>query len=111
MITMGKFKNGVANYLDREILPSVDGWKKWVFGAGAIILIDRMENVIRSAANNPAVKMMDIIHGDNIDIETVYHAVREQAATTPAVIEIPAIGSFKMGVADIDTLYKMIMEA
>lgn len=111
MITMGKLKNGVANYLDREVLPSINGWQKWVFGAGAIILVDRMENVIRSLENHPVVKMMNIVHGDNIDIDTIYGAIREQAAVSPAVFDIPTIGSFKMGVADIDTLYKMIMEA
>lgn len=110
MVTMDKVKAGVQMYLEREVIPALGGWQRWLFGAGAAILISRAEGVIRNLENVPIIKMMDVIHGDKIDIETIYEAVREQAHTTPAVIEIPAVGSLKMGVADIDKLYQTIME-
>lgn len=111
MITMGRFKAGVQMYLEREVIPALSGWQRWVFGAGAAILINRAEEALHNLEQLPVIKMMDVIHGDNIDIDTIYKAVREQAKTTPAVIEIPAVGSLKMGAADIDKLYNMIMEA
>lgn len=111
MVTMDKVKRGMAAYLETELIPSLGGWQKWLVGAGAAILVNRMDNVMANMANMPIVKMMDIIHGDNIDIETVYEAVREQAKTTPAVIDVPGVGTFKLGAADVDKLYRMIMEA
>ncbi len=111
MVTMDKVKRGTAMYLETELVPSLGGWQKWLVGAGAAILVNRMDSVVVNLANMPVVKMMDIIHGDKIDIETVYEAVREQAKTTPAVVDIPGLGTLKLSVADVDKLYKMIMEA
>lgn len=110
MVTMNQFKSGVQKYLESEVMPALGGWQKWLFGAGAAMLLNRADTVIKSLESMPIVKAMDIIHGDKIDIDAVYKSVREQAKSTPAVIEIPAVGSLKMGVADIDKLYQMIME-
>lgn len=110
MVTMERLKKGIQLYLEKEIIPSLGGWQKWMFGAGASILVNRAEEILRNLESMPVVKAMNIIQGDKVDIEIVYEAVREQAKNTPAVIEIPAIGTIRLGAADIDKIYQTIME-
>lgn len=111
MISIAKFRNGIHKYLERELIASMGGWQKWVFGAGAALLLNRFETIMTGLQNNPIIKMMDVIDGDQINIEALYVAFREQAQTTPAVIEIPGMGTIKMSATDIDLLYNAIMEA
>lgn len=111
MISIAKFRNGIHKYLERELIASMGGWQKWVFGAGAALLLNRLETIMTGLQNNPIIKMMDVMDGDQINIEALYAAFREQAQTAPAVIEIPGIGTIKMATSDIDVLYSVLMEA
>lgn len=111
MISIAKFRNGIHKYLERELIASMGGWQKWVFGAGAALLLNRFDSLIHGLRENSIIKMMDVIDGDQINIEALYAAFREQAQNYPAVIEIPGIGTIKMAASDIDVLYSMIMEA
>lgn len=111
MVSIDKVKRGVQTYLERELVPSMQGWQKWVFGAGAALILKRIDAVAQNIENNPLVKMMDVIHGDQIDLDAVYVAFREQAANSSAEILLPGMGVIRMGVADIDNLYRIILEA
>lgn len=110
MVTMEKLRNGIHLYLEREIIPSLGGWQKWVFGAGAALLVNRVEDILHKFENTPIIKAMGIIQDNKVDIDAVYEAVREQAKNTPAVIEIPGVGTIRLSAADIDKLYQTIME-
>lgn len=111
MISITKFRNGIQKYLERELLASMAGWQKWVFGAGTVLLLNRFDVLISGLKEHPIIKMMDVLNGDQVNIDALYRAFREQAQTTPAVIEIPGMGTIKMAATDIDMLYNMILEA
>lgn len=111
MVHINKVKNGIVKYLDTEVITKLPGWKSWVFGAGAIIMLSRIDAVIAQVKEHPVVKAMGIIDGDMVDVETLYSAFKKQAQTVGAVdISIPMIGDLRMGASDIDRLYSMIME-
>lgn len=112
MVNINKVKNGIVKYLDAEVINKLPGWRSWVFGAGAIIMLSKIDTIIDAIKEHPVVKMMGVIEGDMVDVETLYAAFKKQAQTVGAVdINIPMIGDLRMGVADIDRLYNFIMEA
>ena len=39
MITLQRFKTGLARYADTELVPKLEGWKKIAFGAGASLML------------------------------------------------------------------------
>ena len=111
MVNVNKVKNGIAKYLDAEVINKLPGWKSWVFGAGAILIISKADALIDQFKDHPMVKAMGIMDGDMIDIEALHSAFRKQAQTVGSVdISIPMIGELRMGVQDIDRLYNFIME-
>lgn len=40
MVTIDQFKRGVANYIDREVVPVMPKWKGILFAAGAPLVIE-----------------------------------------------------------------------
>lgn len=111
MVNINKVKNGIVKFLDTEVINKLPGWKSWVFGAGAIIMLSKIDTVIAQIKEHPVVKTMGVIEGDMVDVETLHSAFRKQAQTVGAVeISIPMIGNLRMGIEDIDKLYNFIME-
>ena len=111
MVHVDKVKNGVVKFIDTEVVNKLPGWKSWVFGAGAILMLSKADAIIERAKEHPMVKMMGVIDGDMVDVDALYAAFKKQAQTVGAVdISVPAIGDMRMGVADIDRLYNFIME-
>jgi hypothetical protein len=47
----------------------------------------------------------------NVDIETIYAELQNQASKTPAIIPIPMIGEIRLTSEDVDSLYRYIMNA
>ena len=111
MVHINKVKNGIVKFLDAEVITKLPGWKSWVFGAGAILILSKIDTVIDQIKEHPVVKMMGVVEGDMVDVEALYAAFKKQAQTVGAVdIEIPVIGALRMGASDIDRLYNFIME-
>ena len=112
MVHINKVKNGIVKFLDAEVVNKLPGWKSWVFGAGAILILSKADTVIERVREHPMVKAMGIVDGDMVDIESVYAAFKKQAQTVGSVdISIPVIGDLRMGASDIDRLYNFIMES
>ena len=42
MVSMDRVKRGIAKYLDDEFTNKMSGWHKWVFGAGAAMLLENL---------------------------------------------------------------------
>jgi hypothetical protein len=110
MVSVDQIKNGVAKYIDTEIIPALPGWKKWVFGGGAVLMLSNQQ-VIDMVFNNQMVKALGIITDSGmVDIDKVHTAIMPQIQKTGAIdIDIPMIGTIKIGASDVDTLYRMIV--
>lgn len=111
MVHINQVKNGIAKFLDAEVVNKLPGWRSWVFGAGAIIILSKADAVIEQIREYPIVKRMGVLDDDMVDVETLYAAFKKQAQTVGAVnITVPVIGELRVGAADLDRLYNMIME-
>ena len=104
MIPMDQFKRGVANYIDREVVPVMPKWKGILFAAAAPFVL---EEKAKELQQNTIVKAMNIFDGDMVDVDRVYSALKEKASGKWPV----EISNFKMSENDFDKLYQYIKEA
>lgn len=112
MVHKSKVLYGIAAYIDDEIVAKMAGsWKAWVIGGAAGIAVSRADAIIAQLAENPVIKAMGLIDGENIDVESVFAELRKQAQKTPATIAVPLIGPITFGPTDVDSLYRHIMQA
>lgn len=109
MYDYNKVINGIAKYIDTEIVDKILGWKKWVVGSGLGLALSNSTNVFNQLKNNEFVKMLNIIDKDNkIDVDKIYKELRKQAKKSSITFEVPMVGSITLNDQDIEKLYELI---
>ena len=112
MVNMDKVKRGVARYLDEEFTNKLDGWGKWVFGAGAAMYLENLDSATHNLRQNEIVKTMALIdEAGNVDVEKIYRYLKPQAQKGPVTFSLPMLGSVTLNAGDVDKLYNCIMQA
>lgn len=110
MVTLSQVQNGLVKYLDTEIMPQINGWQKWVFGAAMSVSLSKAANILNELKENAFIKMLDIIdENDKIDIDTIYQEFRKQAQKGPVTFNVPIVNlPLTLNSADIDKMYQLI---
>ena len=111
MVTYNQVVNGMAKYIDQEIINKIQGWQRWALGAGAGIMMNKGANMFNVFKAHPVVKMLEVIDdNDMIDIDTIYAELRKQAEKGSATFDAPMIGTITLTKDDVDKLYHLIKE-
>lgn len=111
MVTLNQVQNGVVKYIDNELIPNINGWQKWVFGALASTAMLKTTNIFNSLKQNEFVKMLGVIdENDNIDIDTLYREFLKQAQKGAVTFDVPMIGAMTLNHTDVEKLYRYITE-
>lgn len=112
MVAIDKIQKGLVRYADAELLPKMQGKDRWVITGFLTLLAARIPEIVRSAADQPAIKLLGIVGSDgSVDIESLLNSIRPAARQSPAVLSIPFGGDIKFSEADLDTLYSYIVNA
>lgn len=111
MVTVRQIKAGAAQFFEESLLANISGLEKVLVGTGIAMYLGKLDGIMANVSEMPAVKALDIIHGDNVDLDTVYQYLREELYKEGAVsLDLPVI-KMKMNVEDLDKLVKKIREA
>lgn len=111
MVTYNQVVNGMAKYIDQEIINKIQGWQRWALGAGAGIMMNKGTNMFNAFKAHPVVKMLEVIDdNDMIDIDTIYTELRKQAEKGAVTFDAPMIGTITLTKDDVDKLYHLIKE-
>ena len=70
-----------------------------------------MMHYTRVIQNIPMIDALDIIDGENVDVDRLYAILRKQAQRGPATEKIPFIGPITFSISDVDALYRHIKGA
>ena len=109
MYEYSKVLNGVAKYIDTEIVDKITGWKKWVIGSGVGIALSNTTDVFNQVKNNDFVKMLNVIDKDDkINVEKIYKEMKKQAKKGAITFDVPMIGALTLNEQDVDKMYELI---
>lgn len=92
-------------YIDSEIMPKLTGWRKVGMGAYIALAARNAGGLITKYKDHPAVAVLNVTDGENIDIDAVYNAVLPYADDA-IKIDIPTIGEISLNREDIDKIYR-----
>lgn len=110
MIHYTRVLQGVANYVDNELVSKLAGsWKAWMLGGMAGIAVSRGEALFMQYKDNPVARALGLVDGENIDVDSVFAELRKQASKGTATMTLPVIGAVTFGTADVDALHRYIM--
>lgn len=111
MVRIQSIQNGTLKFIDNELLPKMQGWKKWTFGAAASLWLTNLPNVFQKIKENSFVGSLGIIDESGmINIEKLYAEFYKQAERTPVTFDIPVIGQITLDKTDVEKLYAYIKE-
>lgn len=109
MYEYNKVINGIAKYVDSEIVDNITGWQKWVIGSGVAIALSNTTDFFNKLKQNEFVKMLGIIDkNDKIDVDKIYKELKKQAKKSSITFNVPMIGAMTLNELDVDKIYELI---
>lgn len=111
MVTMDQIERGIAQYIDRELLPNLprDGIKGFGLGMAATLLIKRGSGMLQQLSDNKALKQMGLIAPDGaIDLDAVQEAALENMPPTGVPVSLPFGIVMRFKAEDVDKLCQYI---
>lgn len=111
MVTIDQVKSGISAYIDAEILPRIDGYKRYGLLVYMSLLMDNFNNTVVDLLKIPAVSVLGIVDADGrVDIDRLHNAAY-QSMRDNVDITIPIVGRFIFSRSDVDKLCEMIKKA
>ena len=104
---------GITAYIDNEILTKIQGWQRWVVGAGAGMLMSNASEVFNSLKTNEFIKLLNVIDESNntINVTRLYEEIKKQAQKSAVDVAIPMIGTITLNETDVEKIYSYIKNA
>lgn len=102
--------HGLVRFVDEELVPKMHGLNKWLFGTAAGIVASKGEHVFHALKDIGLMHTLDLIEGENMNVDCIYKELIRQAEKGEIIIEIPMIGDIKLDHKDVEKLYKFIIE-
>ena len=110
MYNYNKVMSGVTKFIDNEIVSNLHDWRSWLLGSALGISLSKFDSVFDELKKNEFVKMLGVIKGDMIDVDTIYKELKKQANKGPITFTIPLVGALTLSDKDVDSLYRYIIE-
>lgn len=109
MYEYNKVINGIAKYIDVEIVEKIQGWKKWVIGSGVGMVLSNSTDAFNKIKGNEFVKTFNIIDkNDKINVDMIYKEMKKQAKKSSVTFDVPMLGALTLNEHDVDKLYEFI---
>lgn len=111
MYSYNKVINGIEKYLNEEILSKINDWRKWIVGGMLDVVLLKGTDMFNSLKSNELVKSLNLIDTyDNIDVDTLYEALKKRAEKGSITFDVPLLGAMTLTKMDVDKLYQKIIE-
>lgn len=112
MANLTQIQRGFTLFVDNEVAPAFDGWKKAVVAGGAGLIASNMPNLVKVYGSHPVVAALGVYDAasGNVNIDALYNAFVPKLGAEKIPIPIPKIGTIRIGQAEIDTLMRYIKE-
>ena len=113
MATIKQVQDGFVRFVDKHLAGAFEGWQKAVVIGGATLFAAGIPNLIKVYGSNPVVAALDVYNpqAGTVDIDKLYNAFIPNLGGDKVPINIPKIGTIKLGKEDIDALVRYIKEA
>ena len=107
-VTVDQISEGVARYVDMELVPKVPGLRKWVLGAFGGYAVKMVKD--KAMESREMLESAGLMDADGlVDLDALYSSLRKTAgASGPVTEHLPMLGDVTFDSSDIDKLYTYI---
>lgn len=111
MVAIDKVEQGVAAYLDSELMPQLpkSGFEKVLAGTAISLVIRRSRNILEGYKNNKTIQMLKLMdENGNVDVDVLAEELKKNIPQEGVKVEVPLIGALTFRKEDVDKLYEYI---
>lgn len=111
MVTIAKIEQGVAAYLDSEVMPHLPngGLEKVLAGTAVSLVIRRSGKILEGYKDNKAVQMLGLMDAEgNVDVDILAEELKKNIPAEGMKIDVPIIGKMTFHKDDVDKLHEYI---
>ena len=112
MVTISQIQRGFVLFVDNEVATAFTGWQKAIVAGASGLIASNLPNLISTYGTHPFVAAMGLYDAERnmVNIEALYDAFVPRLGVDKIPIDIPKIGTIKMGRDEIDCLMRYIKE-
>ena len=111
MVAISKIEQGIAAYLDSELMPQLPntGIEKVLAGTAMSLAIRRSGKILDGYKNNKAVQMLGLMDAEgNVDVDVLAEELKKNIPAEGVKIDVPIIGAMTFHKEDVDKLHEYI---
>jgi hypothetical protein len=110
MVKYNQFKNGLHKFLDQEMISKMEEPIRTISAIGLEVAMMKSDTLLHNLRENEIIKMLDVIHEDEIDVDTLYTAIKKKMNGSPLVMPTKTFGKITITPNDVDTLINLIRQ-
>ena len=112
MVTISQVQRGFVLFVDNEVAAAFTGWQKAIIAGAAGLIASNFQQLVNAYSENPLVMAMGIYDAERnlINIDAVYDAIVPRLGMDKIPVNIPKVGTIKMGKDEFDCLIRYIKE-
>lgn len=113
MATIAQVQRGFIQFVDNEVASAFDGWQKAIVGGAAALLAANFPNLVKVYGASPIVAALGVYDAasGNINIDALHKAFVTKLGTEKIPLNIPKLGTIRLGKDELDLLARYIKEA
>ena len=97
-------------YINNEMAAAFNGsWEAWIIRTFAGLASTKAEKLFRTLSGNNIIKALELIDGENVNIELFLPELKKQAQQGSATIKLPIVGPVTFNSGDVDALHRYIL--
>lgn len=113
MVSVSQVQRGFVLFIDNELASAFTGWQKAVVAGVGGLVASNIPALIKTYGSHPIVTAIGLYDCEKnmINIDAVYSAIVPKLGAEKIPIDIPKIGTIKLGRDEFDILMRYIREA
>ena len=114
MYSIAQVEQGLARYIDAEVLPALphDGLKGFGVGVGATLLVKRCGALLQACCQHQALQAMALVTAEGmVDVDALRDACRQSMPAAGLPVALPMGLQIRLQADDIDKIHQYIKEA
>lgn len=113
MANIAQIQRGFVQFVDREVAAAFDGWQRAIVGGTAGLLASNFPNLVKVYGAHPFVSALGVYDATsgNVDVDKLYDAFVPKMGTDKIPLNIPKLGTIRLGQEELALLVRYIKEA
>lgn len=113
MATINQLQAGILKYINTDVLPHIEGWKKLAVGGYINLASANFPGLLMQIKNHPAVSVLGVFDDENnIDIDKLHAALDPMFESGEKyTVPIPMAGDLIINKSDLEKIFRYVKEA